>query len=112
MDSNMHSTGTPDGLTGLAAALEAAVDRVIAQDLDGLGDAARADYARKLRGLIERLEGMWLQELAVVDARGLAGAEQGLQAPSTAAWLSARLGVGAGVANAWVRSARALSRDP
>ena len=111
MDSNMHSTGAPGGLTGLAA-LAAALDRVNAQDPDRLDHAARVDRARKLRVLLECLEGMWLQELAVVDARGAAGAEQGLQAPSTADWLSERLGVSADVASSWVRAARALSRDP
>jgi hypothetical protein len=111
MDSNMHSTGTPGGLTGLAA-LAAAFDRVNAQDLDRLDDAARVDRARKLRGLLDRLEAIWLQELAVVDARGLAGAEQGVRAPSTAEWLSARLGVSADTANSWVRAARALPRRP
>jgi hypothetical protein len=109
MDSNMHSNGTPGGLTGLAA-LEAAVDRVIALDLDRLGDATLADDARELRGLLDRLEGIWLQELAVVDRRGAAGADQGEVASSTADWLWARLGVDADVASSWVRAARALSR--
>ena len=104
MDSNMHSTDTPGGLTELAA-VEAAVDRVIARDLNGLGQAARADHARKLKGLIDRLEGIWLHELAVLDARGAAGAD-------TAAWLSARLGVSAETASSWVRAARALPRGP
>ena len=45
MKSNMYSTGPPDGLTKLAA-LAATVDRVIAQDLDRLGEAALADHAR------------------------------------------------------------------
>jgi hypothetical protein len=47
-----------------------------------------------LRGLLERLEGQWLRELAAVDARGAAGAEQGTQAPSTAGWLRGRLRAG------------------
>jgi hypothetical protein len=100
------------GWAGRAGGLAAAFDWVIAQDLDRLGDAALADHARELRGLIDRLEGIWLQELAAVDARGAAGADQGEVAPSTADWLSARLGVDPGVANSWVRTARALSRDP
>ena len=104
MDSNMHSTGAPGGLTGLAA-LAAALDRVNAQDLDRLDHAARVDRARKLRELLDRLEGFWLQELAVVDARGAVGAD-------TAAWLSARLGVSADTANSWVRAARALPPVP
>jgi hypothetical protein len=111
MESNMHSIGTPDGPTGLAA-LAAALDRLAAQDLDRLGDAALADHARELWGLLDRLNGIWLQELAAVDALGLAGADRGEVAPSTADWLSARLGVDLGVANSWVRTARALYGDP
>ena len=38
-----------------------------------------------LRGLADRLDGQWLKELAGVDARGAAGAEDGLQVGSTAA---------------------------
>jgi hypothetical protein len=110
MEPNMHSTGMPSRLTRLAA-LEASVDRVIAQDLDHLGDAALADDARELRGLIDRLEGIWLQELAVLDRRGAAGAERGEVAPSTADWLSARLGMSSGAANSWVRIARGLYRS-
>jgi Domain of unknown function (DUF222) len=47
-----------------------------------------------------------------VDARGAAGAEQGLQAPSTAGWLRARLRLSAGAASGLVRTARALYRGP
>jgi Domain of unknown function (DUF222) len=47
-----------------------------------------------------------------VDARGAAGAEQGVPAPSTAAWLRARLRLGAGAATSLVRTARALFRGP
>jgi Domain of unknown function (DUF222)/HNH endonuclease len=108
MDSNTHSTGTPDPL----AALAAAVDGLAAQDLDGLPDATRAERVLVLRRLLDRLEGHWLQHLATVDARGGAGAEQGQQAGSTAAWLRARLQMGAGVASGWVRTARALFRGP
>jgi hypothetical protein len=111
MESNMHSIGTPDGPTGLAA-LAAELARLSAQDLDRLGAAALADHARELRGLIDRLKGIWLQELAALDARGAAGADRGEVAPSTAEWLSARLGVDLGVANSWVRTARALYGDP
>jgi hypothetical protein len=103
MESNMYSTGTPDGLTKLAATL----GRVIAQDLDLLGEAALADHARELRRLIDRLEDIWLQELAAVDRLGAAGADQGELAPSTADWLSARLHVSSATANSWVRIARA-----
>jgi hypothetical protein len=103
MESNMYSTGTPDGLTKLAATL----GRVIAQDLDLVGEAALADHARELRRLIDRLEDIWLQELAAVDRLGAAGADQGELAPSTADWLSARLHVSSATANSWVRIARA-----
>jgi hypothetical protein len=111
MESNMHSIGTPDGLTRLAA-LEAAVDRVIAQDLSRLGKAARADRARELRRVTDLLEDIWLRELAEVDRRGAAGADRGEVWPSTADWLSARLGVDADVASNWVRTARARYPGP
>src|SRR5215218_8568508 len=71
MDSNTHSTGPPEGL----AALTAAVEELATQDLDSLTDAARAERILALRWLLDRLEGQWLQELAGVDARGAAGAE-------------------------------------
>jgi hypothetical protein len=47
-----------------------------------------------------------------VDARGAAGADQGVQAGSTAGWLRARLRMGAGAAASRVRTARALFRGP
>ena len=50
--------------------------------------------------------------LAAVDARGAAGAEEGVQAGSTAGWLRARLRLGAGAATSLVRTARALFRGP
>ncbi|HEX2374876.1 MAG TPA: DUF222 domain-containing protein, partial [Actinomycetota bacterium] len=43
---------------------------------------------------------------------GGAGADQGQPVASTAAWLRARLHLGAGVASGWVRTARALFRGP
>ena len=61
---------------------------------------------------MDRLEGHWLAELATVDARGAAGAEQGVQAGSTAAWLRHRLRMSAGTAASCVRTARALYRGP
>jgi hypothetical protein len=106
MDPNTHSTSTPDGVTALAAA----VDRLAAQDLDGLADAVRAERVLELRRLLDRLEGHWLHELADLDARGAAGAEAGLQAGSTAGWLRHRLRMGAG--SSWVRTARALFGGP
>jgi Domain of unknown function (DUF222) len=112
MDSNTHSTRhsaeTPAGLAGLAAELQG----LVAQDVGGLADGARAERVLVLRGLVDRLEGQWLAELADLDARGAAGAEEGLQGGSTAAWLRARLRLGAGAAAGWVRTARALHRGP
>jgi hypothetical protein len=108
MDSNMHSTGGPDGLPALVADLQG----LAAQPRDGLTDAALADHARELWGLIDRLEGIWLQELAAVDRLGIAGADRGEVAPSTAEWLSARLGVSSATANSWVRIARARYPGP
>jgi Domain of unknown function (DUF222) len=108
MESNMHSGGPGDGL----AALEAAVDGLAAQDLDGLADAALAERVLELRRLLNRLEGHWLQTVAAVDGRSAAGADQGQPAPSTAGWLRTRLRLGATAAAGWVRTARALYRGP
>jgi hypothetical protein len=116
MDSNTHSTrswtgapaGTPAGLTALAAELQG----LAAQPRDGLPDAARADRIMALQGLADRLQGHLLWELAEVDARGAAGAEQGTPAPSTAGWLRARLRLSATAASGLVRTARALYRGP
>jgi hypothetical protein len=116
MDSNTHSaqpspqpsTEPPDGLATLAAAVE----ELAVQDLDHLTDAALATQVLGLRRLLDRLEGHWLKELAGVDGRGAAGAEQAEQAASTAAWLRGRLRLGAGAAHASVRTARALFRGP
>jgi hypothetical protein len=61
MDSNTysicHPAGSPDGLTALAAA----VDGLAAQELDRLPDAVLAEQVLVLRGLVDRLEGHWLQ---------------------------------------------------
>jgi hypothetical protein len=65
-----------------------------------------------LRGLLERLEGQWLRELAAVDARGAAGAEDDTPAASTAGWLRRRARLGATDAHQRVRVARALHRGP
>ena len=116
MDSNTDSTGrparsgaqSPDGL----AALTAAIEGLAAQNLDGQSDAVRAERVLVLRGLLDRLEGQWLEELAGVDARGAAGAEHDVQAGSTAGWLRARLRMGASAAHSSVRTARALFRGP
>jgi Domain of unknown function (DUF222) len=108
MDSNTHSisrsTSEPVGLSALAAA----VDRLAGQDLDRLADAALVERALVLRGLGDRLDGQWLRTLAAVDARGAAGAEQGVPAGSTAGWLGRRLRMSAATATSLVRTARAL----
>src|SRR5215218_3341099 len=112
MNSYTHSVEGPpgrrDGLDGLAADVEARA----AQDLDGPPDSVRAARVLRLRGLMDRLEGQWLKELAGVDARGAAGAEDAVEAGSTAGWLRRRLRLGAGAAASSVRTARALFRGP
>jgi hypothetical protein len=112
MESNTHSSlgpaGRPDGLAGLTAS----VDDLAARDLTGLPDAVQAERVLELRRLMDRLEGQWLKELAAVDGRGAAGAEQGVQVGSTAAWLRHRLRLGAGAASSSVRTARALFGGP
>jgi hypothetical protein len=123
MDSNTHSAGQPigptspstgeaAGLTDELAALTAAVDQLATQDLTGLADATLAGRVLRLRRLVDRLEGRWLAELAAVDARGAAGADQGIQAASTASWLRNRLHMGAEAASSSVRTARAVFRGP
>jgi hypothetical protein len=108
MDSNTHSTGFPDRLAGLAAAVE----ELAGQDLDGLSDTALAEQVLGLRRLLDRLEGHWLQQLATVDGRGAAGADQDQQVGSTASWRRARLRMAAGAAASSVRTARAVFRGP
>src|SRR5918992_5769004 len=116
MNTNTHSTnqstrratGRPDRL----AALTAAVDELAAQDLDGLPDGVRAEQVLELRRLLDRLEGHWLKELAAVDGRGAAGAEEGQPAASTAGWLRHRLRLSPGTAASSVRTARALVGGP
>ena len=110
MDSNTYSTGKPQGLAALAADLQ----ELAAQDPDGLPVAARAERVLELQGLVDRLQGQVLSELAAVDALGAAGAEQGQPAgsTSTAAWLRSRLRMGPTAAAGVVRTARALFRGP
>ena len=112
MDSNTHSTQQPPGQDDDLAALTAAVDRLATRRRHGLPDTVRAERLRRLRGLADRIEGYWLQDLADLDACGAAGAEEGLQAVSTAGWLRSRLRMGAGAAHRAVRTARAVFRGP
>jgi hypothetical protein len=86
----------------------AAVDELAAQNLHGLTDAVRADRVLELRRLVDRLEGQWLKELAAVDACGAAGADQGQDMGSTAAWLRHRRRLSHEAARRQVRTARAL----
>ncbi|HYN17636.1 MAG TPA: DUF222 domain-containing protein, partial [Actinomycetes bacterium] len=108
MKSNTHSTRRPDRLKALAAA----VDGLAVEDLGRLTDAALAEQVLELRRLLDRMEGVWLQQLATVDGRGAAGADQDQQVGSTAGWLRNRLRLGAGAASSAVRTARALFRGP
>jgi hypothetical protein len=108
MDSNTHSSEWAGGLGRLTAA----VDQLATDDLDGLPDAEAAQRVLVLRGLIERLEGVWLRELAGVDGRGAAGTDHGTPAESTAAWLRTRTRMGGSDAHQRVRVARALHRGP
>src|SRR4029453_443351 len=101
MDSNWCSDDVPEGLGALAAD----VDALAPQDLTGLPVGVRAQWILALRRLLDRQEGYWLRELAAVDACGAAGANQGVQAPSTASWLPGRLRMGAGAATSVVRTA-------
>jgi hypothetical protein len=89
MDSNTHSTGTPDPLVALTAAVEG----LATQDLNGLADAALAERVLVLRRLLDRLEGHWLKALAAVDARVAPG-------PSKARRRARPLG-GCGPGSAW-----------
>jgi Domain of unknown function (DUF222) len=108
MESNTHSVQDSSGLGLLAAA----VDQLAVEDLDALSDAEAARRVLVLRGLIQRLEGHWLRELAGVDGRGAAGADTGTPAESTAGWLRQRTRMGHPDAHQRVRVARALHRGP
>jgi hypothetical protein len=104
------SPGLPDGLAALTAALDQLATET--EHLDGLPDPVRAERVLELCQLLGRLEGQWLAELAGVDARGAAGADQGGQFGSTAGWLRQRLHLSAAAATSAVRTARALFRGP
>src|SRR6266542_1156129 len=95
--------GLPAGLERLAAA----VGEFAADDLDQLGDALLAAQVVALDRLAGQLDAVRLRLLAVVDARGAGGAEQGGCAPSTQAWLRAACRLSAAAAGQRVRTARA-----
>jgi hypothetical protein len=78
------------------------------QDVQGLSGAARTQRLLAWRQQLDRQEGLWLKELAAIDAGGLAGADHGEQAASTAAWLRNRLRMSVSAAHSAVRTARAL----
>jgi hypothetical protein len=92
--------------------LAAAVAELAADDPGVLGDGQLAGEVLALRRLADQLEGAWLRRLALVDARGAAGAEVGVQAVSTAGWLRATLRLSPAGAGRAVRTARALHRGP
>jgi hypothetical protein len=108
MESNGCSDAVPEGLRALAAD----IDDLATEDLDGFTDASLAEEFLALRRLVDCLEGQCLKRLAAVDARGAAGADQGIQVASTASWLRGRLRLGAAAASTAVRTARALFRGP
>ena len=83
MDSNTHSTREPDRLASLVAANQ----ELAAEDLDQLADPALTQDTARLEQLLDSLQGQWLRRVAAVDARGAAGADPDLPAPSTASWL-------------------------
>ena len=115
MDSNIYSANEaavavePVGLEKL----EAAIQDLASHEVDALPDGVAAARVLALRRLLDRLEGHWLGELAAVDGRGAAGAEDDTQpAPSTASWLRNRLRLGKGAARQAVQTARAVFRGP
>jgi hypothetical protein len=112
MNTNTSSTNDSPGRPDRLAGLTAVVDDLATQGLHRLTDAALAEQVLEMRRLLDRLEGHWLNDLAAVDARGAAGAEEGQPAGSTAGWLRNRLRMGAGTATSVVRTARALFRGP
>jgi hypothetical protein len=67
MESNRSSVTGSGGLGLLAAA----VDTLATEDLARLPDGEAAQRVLVLRGLLDRLEGQWLRELAGVTAAAL-----------------------------------------
>src|SRR6266545_1332856 len=100
-----------DGLPAGLEALAAAVAGLLEDDLDQLGDALLADQVLALERLADQVDAVRLRRLAAVDARGAAGAERGVVAP-TAGWLRATCRMSPHVAAQRVRTARALHRGP
>jgi hypothetical protein len=90
----------------------AGLHQLATEDLDRLPDPAVADQLLALRRLLDGLDGQGLRRVAVVDARGAAGADQDQQVGSTAAWLRGRLHLRASAARTAVRTARALFCGP
>ena len=88
MESNVHSTRQPTDCAGGGGR------RAGRPGPRPPADAALAEQVLQVRRQLDRLEGQWLRALADVDGRGAAGAEHGLPAASTAAWLRHRLRLG------------------
>jgi HNH endonuclease/Domain of unknown function (DUF222) len=86
------------------------VDKLAARDLRSLPAGVRTKRLLAWQRLLDRQAGLWLQELATLDACGAAGAELDQAALSTASWLRSRLRMGVGAARSAVRTARALFR--
>jgi hypothetical protein len=118
MNSNTHSNQTPQPPAPPApvppvgspqlASLAAAKQGLAGLDHGQVTDTALAQYLMELRRELDGLEGEWLKGLAAADARGAAGADQGQDAPSTAAWLRQRRRLSLPAAHTAVRTARAL----
>jgi hypothetical protein len=92
--------------------LAAEIDGLAGDDLGGLGAALLAEQILALEVLEDQLAAAKLRRLAALDAQGAAGAEAGVYAPSTAAWLRAQLRMGPAAAKQRVRTARMLHRGP
>jgi hypothetical protein len=111
MDSNTHSNQPPEPVNDVAG-LAAVLGKLEVEDLDQLTDTTLTQDTLALQQWKDRIEGQFLRRLAAVDARGAAGADQGVAAPSTAGWLRNRLRMAAGTARDAVQTARALFRGP
>src|SRR6266511_2221333 len=121
MDSNVYSTEPPVGL----AALESVVEALAARDLTRLTDGQAAARVLALRGLLERLEGQWLRQLAprppggarrrlqLPELRPAAGLVRGAPSSPLAAWRADRPGQpGAAVPHPSSCRARGRLADP